>query len=149
MDHGGFMQFYLGTSKNVQEMEILGLPLDVRVTSSDERIGWTQSDLEDDKGIASDKALRNRGYMRSPMAYHHHPESVTESTEGQGNMRTSPANIALRKILVTKQFKQSEDYWFRIKNMITDDSELKWQLDYIEFVPVDIVNSTEYSEDWL
>lgn len=149
MDHGGFMQFYLGTSTNVQEMEILGLPLDVRVSSYDERIGWTQSDLEDDLGIASDKALRNRGYMRSPMTYHHHPESVTESTEGQGNMRTSNANIALRKILVTKQFKQSEDYWFRIKNMITDDSELKWQLDYIEFVPVDIVNSTEYSEDWL
>ena len=149
MGHGGFMQFYLGTSKNVQEMDILGLPLDVRVMSNDERIGWTQSDLEDDQGIASDKALRNRGYMRSPMTYRYHPESQDESATGTGNMRSSATNTALRKILVTRQFKQSEDYWFRIKNMISDDSELKWQLDYIEFVPVDIVNSTEYSEDWL
>ncbi len=149
MGHGGFMQFFLGTSKNVQEMEILGLPLDVRVMSNDERIGWTQSDLEDDQGVASDKALRNRGYMRSPMTYRYHPESQDEAATGTGNMRSSATNIALRKILVTKQFKQSEDYWFRIKNMISDDSELKWQLDYIEFVPVDIVNSTEYSEDWL
>jgi hypothetical protein len=66
-------------------------------------------------------------------------------------MRTTcdASSWALRKILITKQFKQSEDYWFRIKNMISDDSELKWQFDYIEFVPVDIVNSTEYSEDWM
>ncbi len=151
MSHGGFMQFYLGTSKNVQEMEILGLPLDVRVPASDERIGLTPADEEDDLGIATDKALRNRGYMRSPMSYRQHPESRDEGTTGNLNMRTTcdASSWALRKILITKQFKQSEDYWFRIKNMISDDSELKWQFDYIEFVPVDIVNSTEYSEDWM
>jgi len=151
MGHGGFMQFYLGTSTNVQEMEILGLPLDVRVMANDERIGLTAADEEDDLGVATDKALRNRGYMRSPMTYRQHPESREEGTTGNLNMRTTndASGWALRKILVTKQFKQSEDYWFRIKNMISDDSELKWQFDYIEFVPVDIVNSTEYSEDWM
>lgn len=151
MAHGGFMQFYLGTSTNIQEMEILGLPLDVRVPASDERIGLTPADQEDDLGVATDKALRNRGYMRSPMTYRQHPESRDEGTTGNQNMRTTNdgSGWALRKILITKQFKQSEDYWIRIKNMISDDSELKWQFDYIEFVPVDIVNSTEYSEDWM
>ena len=151
MSHGGFMQFYLGTSTNVQEMEILGLPLDVRVPATDERIGLTPADEEDDFGVATDKALRNRGYMRSPMTYRQHPESRDEGTTGNLNMRTTcdASGWALRKILITKQFKQSEDYWFRIKNMISDDSELKWQFDYIEFVPVDIVNSQEYSEDWM
>ena len=151
MAHGGFMQFYLGTSTNIQEMEILGLPLDVRVLANDERIGLTPADQEDDLGVATDKAMRNRGYMRSPMTYRQHPESRDEGTTGNQNMRTTNdgSGWALRKILITKQFKQSEDYWIRIKNMISDDSELKWQFDYIEFVPVDIVNSTEYSEDWM
>ena len=46
-------------------------------------------------------------------------------------------------------FKQSEDYWFRFKNMISDDSDLKWQLDFIELVPVDIINNDQYEEDWM
>lgn len=148
MSHGGFMQFYLGTSKNVQEMKILGLPLDVRVPGADERIGWTDASTEDDLGIASDKALRNRGYMRAPISFRGHPDSYAESTTGTGNCRTD-GTITLRKILTTDQFRQSEDYWFRFKNMISDDSELKWQLDFIELVPVDVINNDQYQEDWM
>jgi hypothetical protein len=44
--------------------------------------------------------------------------------------------------------KQSQDYWFRIKNVISDETDLKWQFDYIEFVPVDVVDNDTYSEDW-
>ena len=45
-------------------------------------------------------------------------------------------------------FKQSEEHWFRIKNVISDETDLKWQFDYIEFVPLDIVDNGTYSEDW-
>ena len=147
MNHGGFMQFYLGTSTNVQEMQVLGLPLDVRVPGADERIGWTDAGTEDDLGIATDKALRNRGYMRAPWSFRGHPDEYPEATTGSGNCRTD-GTITLRKILTTQQFRQSEDYWFRFKNMISDDSELKWQLDFIELVPVDIINNDAYEEDW-
>lgn len=148
MDHGGFMQFYLGTSKNVQEMQVLGLPLDVRVPGRDERIGWTDASTEEDLGIASDKALRNRGYMRAPYIFRGHPDTTDEGTTGAGNCRTD-GTITLRKLFDPMIFKQSEDYWFRFKNMISDDSELKWQLDFIELVPVDIINNEQYQEDWM
>ena len=148
MDHGGFMQFYLGTSTNVQEMQVLGLPLDVRVPGRDERIGWTDASTEDDLGIASDRALRNRGYMRAPYSFRGHPDTTDEGTTGAGNCRTDGI-ITLRKLFDPMIFKQSEDYWFRFKNMISDDSELKWQLDFIELVPVDIINSDQYQEDWM
>ena len=148
MDHGGFMQFYLGTSKNVQEMQVLGLPLDVRVPGRDERIGWTDASTEDDLGIASDKALRNRGYMRAPYSFRGHPDTTDEGTTGAGNCRTDGI-ITLRKLFDPMIFKQSEDYWFRFKNMISDDSELKWQLDFIELVPIDIINNDQYQEDWM
>ena len=59
-------------------------------------------------------------------------------------------NPSLRKIMGRMQLKQSEEHWFRIKNVIANDGNLarKWQFDYIEFVPVDVVDNDTYSEDW-
>ena len=44
--------------------------------------------------------------------------------------------------------KQSEEQWFRIKNVIPDETDLKWQLDFVEFVPFSVVNSSDLAEDW-
>jgi len=44
--------------------------------------------------------------------------------------------------------KQSEEFWFRYKNVINDDSDLKWQLDFVEFVPISVIDNDQYSEDW-
>lgn len=148
MGHGGFMQFYLGTSSDISSMQPLGIPLDVRISATDERIGWTDTSDEDDRGIESDRALRNRGYMRAPFSYRGHADSYVEAISGNGNCRTDN-NTVLRLILVTQQFRQSEDYWFRIKNMLSNGDALKWQIDFIEFVPVDIINNDKYQEDWM
>ena len=147
MQHGGFMQFYLGTSKDLGSMQPLGIPLDVRIDQTDERIGWTPADEEDDLGIASDRALRNRGFMRGPFSYRGHADTYLESTTGNGNARTEKS--ILRLILTTQQFRQSEEYWLRIKNMLSNGDALKWQLDFVEFVPVDIVYNDVYQEDWM
>jgi len=148
MQHGGFMQFYLGTSTDLGSMQILGIPLDVRVPAEDERIGWTDASQEDDRGIESDRALRNRGYMRGPISFRGHADSYIEAETGVGNCRTDNTQI-LRRILVTQQFKQSEEYWLRFKNMLSNGDALKWQLDFIEFVPIDVLNNGVYEEDWM
>lgn len=147
MGHGGFMQFYMGNSSDLSSMQPLGIPLDVRVDQEDPRIGWTPADQEEDRGIASDRALRNRGYMRGPFSYRGHADSYLEAITGVGNARTEKS--VLRLILTTRQFRQSEEYWLRIKNMLSDGDALKWQLDFVEFVPVDIVNNDQYQEDWM
>jgi hypothetical protein len=55
----------------------------------------------------------------------------------------------LRRILDTRNFKQSEDYWLRIKNVLPDgDTNKKWQFDYVELVPMSVINNEMYSEDW-
>ncbi len=148
MQHGGFMQFYLGTSSDISSMQPLGIPLDVRIAAADERIGWTDTSEEDDRGIETDRALRNKGYMRGPFSYRGHAESYVEAIDGNGNCRTD-GTVVLRKILTTQQFRQSEEYWLRIKNMLSNGDALKWQLDFVEFVPVDIVNNDQYQEDWM
>lgn len=146
MAHGGMMQFYWGKNKNVQEMQALSIPLDVRISQSDPRIGWTAFYEEDDKGIASDQALHNRGYMRGPYSFCGHPgdqgdELTTKNCRGDGI-------VTLRRVLGRVNLKQSDDFWFRFKSVINDDSDLKWQLDFVEFVPVSIVDNDVYSEDW-
>jgi len=146
MSHGGMMQFYLGTSPNLSSMMALDIPLDVRIPIDDPRIGSTTYFEEDDMGVATDAALRNRGYMRGLFSYRDHPEYSDWGPEV--NQRSDKRNASLRKILSRQQFKQSQDYWFRIKNVIQDETDLKWQFDYIEFVPVDVVDNDTYSEDW-
>lgn len=145
MAHGGMMQFYLGTSTNVQQMDALDIPLDVRIDAADARVGWTSFYNEDDQGVASDEALRNRGYMRGPYSFCGHPGSGWNNTDM--NCRGDGV-VVLRRILSRTNFKQSEDHWFRFKNVLNYGKELKWQLDFIELVPVDVVDNDQYSEDW-
>ena len=140
------MQFYLGTSRDVQKMEALSIPLDVRIQESDPRIGWTAFYQEDDSGVSTDEALHNRGYMRGPFSFCGHPgddgdTKTTKNCRGDGV-------VTLRRVLGRVNIKQSDEHWFRFKNVINDDSDLKWQLDFVEFVPVSIVDNDQYSEDW-
>ena len=146
MAHGGMMQFYLGTSPSLSSMMALDIPLDVRIGIDDPRIGSTTYFEEDDMGVATDAAMRNRGYMRGLFSYRDHPEYSDWGPTV--NQRSDKRNASLRKILSRQQFKQSQDYWFRIKNVIQDETDLKWQFDYIEFVPIDVVDNDTYSEDW-
>lgn len=148
MSHGGMMQFYYGTSPNVQSMTALDIPLDVRISASDPRIGWTAFYEEDDQGIATDEALHNRGYMRAPYSFRGHPGSDSYGPENTTANCRGDGTVTLRRILGRINIKQSDEFWFRFKNVINDDSDLKWQLDFVEFVPVSIVDNDQYSEDW-
>ena len=90
--------------------------------------------------------MRTRGYMRGPASFYGHPESNTPNMEDM-NTRGEDAVQDLRKILGRVEMKQGQDYWLRFKNATTSD-ELKWQFDFIELVPVDVVDNDKYSEDW-
>lgn len=145
MAHGGMMQFYLGETSDQQSMVALDIPLDVRIDQFDPRIGWTPFYEEDDQGIASDIAMRNRGYMRGPCSFRGHPDGTGDMKANNGR---GDGTTILRRILCRQQFEQSKNYWFRIKNVISDDTDLKWQLDFIELVPINVVDNNEFSEDW-
>ncbi len=152
MSHGGMMMFYMGNSSKLSSMVPLDIPLDVRIGENDPRIGSTYFMDEEDFGVTSDAAMRNRGYMRGLYSYKDHVdrEPVTDAAVKTSlNQRSNQRNTSLRKIMSRNlEVKQSEEYWFRIKNVIPDETDLKWQFDYIEFIPLDVVSNTTYSEDW-
>ena len=152
MDHGGMMQFYIGTEPRLSAMQALDIPLDVRILKDDPRIGWTDYMEEEDFGVGTDVALHNRGYMRGPFSFKDHPEYTTDGVNGiwstNYNMRRGTRNTGLRRVLARLDMKQSEEYWFRYKSVLNDDADLKWQLDFVEFIPVEVADNDQYSEDW-
>jgi len=143
----GMVQFYLGSSSSLNDMQALDIPLDMRhvpsaTKNSDGTINydvvtnWADYTWFDDKGVESDGAMRNVGYMRGPLYY----------TLGKGGSTTGRANAQdLRRIIVRQQFRQGE-YWLRFKSVLKDAST-QFHLDYIEFCPEHVYNNPSYAED--
>lgn len=140
----GMMQFYLGDAPELSALTPVDIPLDFRMKPDDPRMGYTNlmdgttptDEYNEDKGLESDKAMRTRGWMRAAMDYHK-----------QNGSPTSPARFARYSVrrIITKQPFSQRDYWMRIKTVLSGSS--KYQIDYIEFCPVDISDNQQYLED--
>lgn len=144
-DYFGMTQYYIGSSSDVGTMVAVDLPIDLRVPATDPRIGCTKlyedgaytADWEEDKGLESDKVLRTHNWMRGPL-------SIV--------MNSSPAitrvqrfnEYAVRRILIKGRFYQ-RDYWLRMKSVLSGNH--KYQIDYVEFCPLDVAESEVYLED--
>lgn len=139
----GMLQFYLGTSSELTTMKALDIPLDMRMVPAnnsdltpDIYTGWCDWTKLDDKGVESDINMRNLGYMRGPLYY-------TVGINSGNYARSNPKD--LRRILTRQYFGQGE-YWLRFKSVLESDHH-QFHLDYIEFCPENVYNSTTYIED--
>lgn len=165
MARGGLMQFYIGEDTyELSKMKNIGLPFDARLDPMTEpTIGWTLSTDEDDYGVQTDKEMRIRGYMRGPASFSRgtlntyqdkldsSQQDYLDNMSGGTSTRTEQGygTMMVRHIVTTEYLKQGSYYWFRIKNLITDDLDLGWSFDFIEIVPkAKVVDNTNYSEDW-
>ena len=92
--------------------------------------------------------MHNRGYMRGPYSFQGHPGEKDEALKPTSENCRGDNVVTLRRVLGRIDVKQSEDYWFRIKSVDPDLKEAKWQLDFIELVPTNVVDNDQYSEDW-
>lgn len=153
--YGAFMQYYIGTSSNIQTMTSLGIPYDISIDATDPRIGWTQSNQEDDNGIATDVAMHNRGYMRAPYSFCGHGENgwskgnVGDGEKAGNNCREEPGygTMIIRAVLGRVRLNQGVENWMRVKKVVEDNTLLSG-IDFIELVPVDVVDNQQYAEDW-
>lgn len=139
----GMLQFYLGSSSDRSSMKALDIPLDMRhVPSNNSNLdpdvitGWCDWNRLDDKGVESDANMRNLGYMRGPLYY-------TVGVGSTNYARNNPKD--LRRIIAKQEFKQG-DYWLRFKSVLESDHH-QFHLDYLEFCPENVYNSTTYVED--
>lgn len=162
MPANGLQQYYIGTSTDPSSMIPLGIPVDARypdLNSEADRIssGYLKIEEYDDYGIASDLVMRSHGLMRAPASfsrgtYNQIKGRITSPNELIANpnncSRYEQGSDMMRKILGTFRFEQDKEYWIRIKNLLVGYDQLGFGVDYIELVPLDIVNNQDYTEDW-
>lgn len=124
----GILQLYI-------DNEVTGIPIDTEALHSEEfrqRVGYVLDSLTVDNGVENDKLMRNRGWMKLPDTYNIDEESCARDSY-----------VKLRKIVVKKYLGQG-DHWLRIK---TIENRYEAVLDFIELVPLNIINDPTKPED--
>ena len=136
----GIAQFYFGEEGKLQ---ICGIPLDMRNEGSNIAfMGWFEEDESEDNNRKNDKAMRNRGFMKAPA-------SIFGDKDGKVlNFRHS--DLAYRRIIGTYELNHGKNYWLRFKDVTeggTEDKPNEFNQDYLEIVPVGIINNLSKPED--
>ena len=146
-DSRGVAQFYFGKEG---ELDICGIPLDMR-NSNQAFMGWVKEDASEEENRKNDKAMRNRGFMKAPASIW---LGSYDTSKPDKNMRH--AQTAYRRIVCTTEIEYSNDnspknnYWLRFKDVTeggTDEKPNEFNQDYLEIVPLTIVNNASQPED--
>jgi uncharacterized surface protein with fasciclin (FAS1) repeats len=103
-----------------------GIPLDMRFTATDSRIGWIADDNTEDDGVENDKMMHNRGYMKG---------SDVDSNGNGAVARQSSGHI--RRIVTIATFDKTEPHYFRAKCVFDNPTaDQAWHMNYFEFIPI-------------
>lgn len=132
--------YYRGVCQFYFDGKITGIPVDLRWNEHTEAlIGWEPvKDLSEEDAKLSDKAMRNRGYMRGPASI------VVDAEAEHGTLRDSEQ--ALRKIIGIFKL-DKRPYWIRFKDVSDAGSSTQFEQDYLELVPTRIINDISKPED--
>ncbi len=165
----GIIEFYIGNSNDKNSMSIVKTLDATANPMEDPSIGWVPIEpYEGEYGIESGKTMHANGYMYTPASFSRgsyntitdkltvtddDPYAACQMMGGFTSCRTESGygTMMLRSIINTLDIQQSEDYWLRIKVKTTDNisaDEIMAMFNFIELVPVDVVNNTTYMEDW-
>lgn len=114
----GIIQFYV-------DNEVTGIPTDLRKLLNVPDVGWVRDDRTDDNGIANDKEMKNRGWLKGPTSFYYNGSTLARNYEGD-----------CRRVITTKYLSEG-DHWLRFKNVNENDDGLdQFMHDYLEIVPV-------------
>ncbi|MBQ5706151.1 MAG: hypothetical protein IIV73_06025, partial [Bacteroidaceae bacterium] len=144
----GFSQHGWGTSDVVTIPERLcqiyidgkvqGVPFDIQYLNrhpgrTESPTGYIADSETYDNGLENDKNMRNKGWMKAPVVFYGHDGHPARSTEHY-----------IRKIITKKHFDNGK-HTIRFRIVSKYDSAIC--LDYIEFVPLHIINDPTKPED--
>ncbi len=122
------VQFYI-------DGEVAGIPVDLRLLGNSPTINWIADANTEDNGIANDKEMKNRGYLKGSTIVRAYNETTLARDD----------NSTLRKVITTKYLSAGE-HWIRFKNVNDqDDGNAQFMHDYFEIVPVTYLRNENLS----
>ena len=120
--------------------KICGLPIDMRLSAEDPKVGWEADTATIDNGVENDRQMRNRGWMKAPDSY------LVYSIDGPIPARNSSSHV---RRIITSCYLSEGEHWLRIRKI--SDNWLQNMnssgYDYIELVPLHIVSDPNKPED--
>ena len=119
--------------------KIFSLPIDIPKDKMP--VEWVDDSETLDNGVEHDKFMRSQGWMKGPDAFYAN-NYISEYVEGQTNMRESI--ISLRKIIGRVHLPEGE-HWLRLR--LLREGVNRFIFDYIELVPLNIINDPLKPED--
>lgn len=137
-DWRGMCQVYFGTNR--QNLEAIGLPLDMRLSGSNPVIGWETDKGEEDYDGETAKRMRIHGYKKAPKYY---------GSASTSAVRDNFRNIekVMRYTAYTGTFDPNKTYYVRFKSVL-ENTSTELFLDYFELVPKTVYNGAEEEDDW-
>lgn len=141
----GMAQLYLGT--NPDNLQPIGLPLDLRQNYANHNIGWEQDTDDWDHNIENDKVMRNHGYMKPP--YHDGIKNSggTVITESMRNSTRYASFLRIRKIVYQGTLSPDDVWYIRVKSVL-ENTNLSFLWDYLEYAPKWVYSSAEPEDIW-
>ena len=140
----GMAQFYIG--KDANNLQAVGLPVDLRLSLSNPNIGWKEDNEDDNITREIDKNMLNHGYMKPPR-HDGISRGGATVTESMRNSTTYRANLRVRKIVWTGNVKPNETMYLRVKSVLTNPMAC-FLLEYMEWVPKNVYNGVEEEDQW-
>lgn len=110
--------------------KVTGIPVDLRIFATDDRIGWVEDKETDDDGVENDKTMRNHGYMKAPASYYCQHTSGKLARDYNGAIR----------IIITQKYFDDNEHWVRMKK-VDELLNREFNHDYFELVPKSIITS--------
>lgn len=119
---------YRGVAQFYVDDQVTGIPCDMSILMDDPLIGYVPDWLTDDNGVANDKAMKNRGYLKGPTSF--------TFNNGQTSITARNGTQCVRRVITTKYLAEG-DHWLRFKNVNDKPGAVDYaMLDYLEIVPL-------------
>lgn len=141
-------QVYFGTSRDW--MPAAGIPLDLRLgglewrsksgtqnMSSPSNVGWEEDTEDEEYNDRVTKSMRTKGFMKAP-------NSWTNQLGSSNSVRTF--HYMSRRILVSTYLEPYQNYYIRFKSVLDEEAK-EFYMDYFEYVPKEVYDNPEESED--
>ena len=119
--------------------EVTGIPIDLSLAGTNEKIGWKEDTKDEEEILSIDKDMKNRGFLKAPDSFYGY--------DAKGKRARAEARC-LRAIIATKKLSGYNSHWIRFKDVDQiNGGKREFMHDYIEIVSTDYLRSLDVKEE--
>ena len=137
-------QVYFGAERD--KMYVTGIPMDLRIGGLEMRIGpttlpsdvgWEEDTDDEEYNDQVTKTMRTKGFMKAPNSW---------SNQFGSSRSVRNDHFMSRRIIMSTYLQPYKNYYIRFKSVLEEEAK-EFYMDYFEYVPKEVYDNPEESED--